>query len=101
MRIASAPQMPGAHAVRDEGGPRRRCGVACAFTIFVSLLAIGAGIAGLMSPPFARNPELSALVVDRRGHLLRPFATAEGRWRLPVKVADVDPRLLAALIAYE
>lgn len=45
----------------------------------------------------ARSP----IVVDRDGRLLRPFATSEGRWRLPVDVADVDPRYLAMLIAYE
>lgn len=43
----------------------------------------------------------STIVVDREGRLLRPFATPEGRWRLPVEVADVDPRYLAMLTAYE
>ena len=35
------------------------------------------------------------------GRLLRPFATPDGRWRLPVETADVDPRYLAMLKAYE
>ncbi len=43
----------------------------------------------------------STVVVDREGRLLRPFATGDGRWRLPVAVADVDPNLLALLKAYE
>ncbi|WP_210497021.1 penicillin-binding protein 1C [Microvirga antarctica] len=43
----------------------------------------------------------STIVTDREGHLLRPFATPEGRWRLPVEVADVDPRYLSMLKAYE
>ena len=42
----------------------------------------------------ARSP----IVVDRDGRLLRPFSTPEGRWRLPVDVADVDPRYLAMLV---
>ena len=43
----------------------------------------------------------STVVLDRDGRLLRPFATADGRWRLPVAAADVDPRFLAMLKAYE
>ncbi|MGP9819926.1 penicillin-binding protein 1C [Salinarimonas sp. NSM] len=43
----------------------------------------------------------SVLVLDRGGALLRPYATPEGRWRLPVGVADVDPTYLAMLLAYE
>ncbi|MCL6441419.1 MAG: transglycosylase domain-containing protein, partial [Thermoleophilum sp.] len=33
--------------------------------------------------------------------LLRPYATPDGRWRLPATVQDVDPRYLDLLIAYE
>ncbi|HEU4517457.1 MAG TPA: transglycosylase domain-containing protein, partial [Steroidobacteraceae bacterium] len=43
----------------------------------------------------------STIVTDRNGQLLRPFATDEGRWRLPVASTDVDPRFLAMLKAYE
>jgi penicillin-binding protein 1C len=43
----------------------------------------------------------SVVVLDRDGRLLRAFTTAAGRWRLPVDVADVDPRLLQMLVAYE
>ena len=43
----------------------------------------------------------STVVLDRDGRLLRPFATPEGRWRLPVETGDVDPRYLAMLKAYE
>ncbi len=44
---------------------------------------------------------VSTEVVDRDGQLLRPFATAEGRWRLPIKLADVDPQFLKMLITFE
>ena len=40
-------------------------------------------------------------MVDRDGRLLRPYATSEGRWRLPARPDGVDPRYLALLIAYE
>ncbi|MEJ1161651.1 penicillin-binding protein 1C [Prosthecomicrobium sp. N25] len=43
----------------------------------------------------------STIVVDRDGNLLRPFTTEDGRWRLPLEPADVDPAYLAMLFAYE
>ncbi|MBN9455410.1 MAG: penicillin-binding protein 1C [Bosea sp.] len=43
----------------------------------------------------------STVVLDREGKLLRPFLTADGRWKLPVTSDDVDPRYLAMLKAYE
>ena len=43
----------------------------------------------------------SPVAVDRNGVLLRAFTTPDGRWRLPVTAADVDPRFIAMLIAYE
>jgi penicillin-binding protein 1C len=43
----------------------------------------------------------STIAVDREGHLLRAFTTEDGRWRLPIKVADVDPRFFRLLFAYE
>ncbi|MDP4004091.1 penicillin-binding protein 1C [Methylobacterium sp. NEAU K] len=43
----------------------------------------------------------STVVLDRSDALLRPFATADGRWRLPVTAASVDPRYRAMLLAYE
>src|SRR5215212_4691664 len=45
--------------------------------------------------------ERSTVVLDRDGRLLRPFATPDGHWRLPVATGDVDPRYLAMLKAYE
>jgi penicillin-binding protein 1C len=35
------------------------------------------------------------------GVLLRPFAITDGRWRLPAKLADVDPLFIDTLLAYE
>ncbi len=40
-------------------------------------------------------------MLDREGRLLRAYATADGRWRLPATVDDVDPRFLRLLLAYE
>ena len=51
--------------------------------------------------PLGEGLEFSTLVVDREGRLLRPFATIEGRWRLPVRPDGIDPRYLDVLIGYE
>jgi penicillin-binding protein 1C len=40
-------------------------------------------------------------VADRDGRLLRAYATSEGRWRLPARIADVDPKFFDLLLAYE
>jgi penicillin-binding protein 1C len=52
-------------------------------------------------PPLGKSLAYSTLVVDRDGRLLRPFATGDGRWRLPARADDVDPRYLDVLFAYE
>jgi penicillin-binding protein 1C len=47
------------------------------------------------------SPETGTVVLDRNGVLLRPFAVSDGRWRLPVTLAEVDPLFIQILIAYE
>jgi penicillin-binding protein 1C len=81
-----------------------------------ALFTAGAALAGLcLSVGFGLNHLIASLgpldlsvaekrstvVLDREGRLLRPFATEDGRWRLPVATEDVDPRFLAMLKAYE
>src|SRR5262249_9694576 len=51
--------------------------------------------------PSMADVGLSTQVLDRNGRLLRAYATPEGRWRLPATVANVDPRFLDMLQAYE
>ncbi len=43
----------------------------------------------------------STVALDRNGVLLRAFVTPGGRWRLPAKKADVDPRFFTLLESYE
>ncbi len=52
-------------------------------------------------PDMARYQALSPEVVARDGTLLRPFLSKDGYWRLKTNVADVDPRYLTLLKAYE
>jgi penicillin-binding protein 1C len=52
-------------------------------------------------PDLGRYERASVTVTDRDGAILRAFETADGAWRLPTTAADVDPRYLALLRAYE
>jgi penicillin-binding protein 1C len=51
--------------------------------------------------PLTRAEAVSVTVLDRNERLLRAYTAADGRWRLPLDVKDVDPRYLAMLIAFE
>jgi len=63
--------------------------------------AIGIAVWQMGPPPLASADQMSAIVLDRHGQLLRAFTTEEGRWRLPVEPAEVDPRYIAMLLAFE
>ncbi|MGL4590362.1 MAG: hypothetical protein ACRCVZ_00865, partial [Aestuariivirga sp.] len=54
--------------------------------------AVALPLQRLGPPPLGKDIAYSTLVVDRNGHLLRPFITKGGYWRLPVTVAEVDRR---------
>jgi penicillin-binding protein 1C len=58
-------------------------------------------IVSLGPAPLGRDLAFSTLVLDRDGRLLRPYATPQGRWRLATTRADVDPRFVKMLLAYE
>jgi penicillin-binding protein 1C len=73
----------------------------------MSLLAGGA-YAGLRIAAASMDPvsleaanQVSVTVLDRDGKLLRPFTTADGRWRLPLEPSEVDPRYFSILMAFE
>jgi penicillin-binding protein 1C len=67
----------------------------------VLTLVAGCWIAALGPAPLGRDLDVSHAVLDREGRLLRAYATPDGRWRLPAKPDDVDPRFLKILFAYE
>jgi penicillin-binding protein 1C len=70
--------------------------------VLVAIVAtIGTYVAALGPPPLGQGIATSTIVLDREDRLLRAYATAEGRWRLPADVSDVDPRFLNVLMAYE
>ncbi len=52
--------------------------------------------------PLAQARQISTTIVDRNGKLLRAYAMADGRWRLPVDAkTGIDPGYLKLLLAYE
>jgi penicillin-binding protein 1C len=68
----------------------------------ISIAAAGAGwIVSLGPAPRGTDLAFSTQVLDRSGRLLRAYTTLDGRWRLPAEVADVDPRFVDMLLAYE
>ncbi len=91
-----------APSVAAPGKGRWRSAVAA---VLVGLISIVVGalawVASLGPAPLGKDLAFSTVVVDRDGRLLRPFALSDGRWRLPVRTEDVDPRFLAALLGYE
>jgi penicillin-binding protein 1C len=74
---------------------------AVGFTLLIAVAIVTAWIVSLGRAPIGEGLEFSTLVVDREGRLLRPYATPEGRWRLPATVDSVDPRFFKLLFAYE
>jgi penicillin-binding protein 1C len=83
----------------------RRIKLAAAVTAAAGLILTGALAAWAVSLgplPLAQAEQVSTTVVDRNGKLLRAYAMADGRWRLPVDAkAAVDPGYIKLLLAYE
>jgi penicillin-binding protein 1C len=70
--------------------------------ILISTLALGAWVVSLGPLPLAQARQVSTTIVDRNGKLLRAYAMADGRWRLPVDAKTaVNPGYLKLLLAYE
>jgi penicillin-binding protein 1C len=88
-----------------DGGKKRRLRRVVAAAALGVVLATGAFTAWVISLgplPFEQARQISTTIVDRNGKLLRAYAMADGRWRLPVDArTGVDPSYLKLLLAYE
>ncbi len=81
---------------------RRRLIFACTGAAAMAAALGGLGWVHSLGPvPRGEALEYSTLVVDREDRLLRPYATPDGRWRVPATLAHVDPRYVEMLLAYE
>ena len=78
---------------------QRWIGVTAA-AVVVAAVAIVA-LDRLFPPNLQRLNRQSTLVLDRDGNLLQAFTAADGAWRLPVSIDEVDPGYLRMLVAYE
>jgi penicillin-binding protein 1C len=101
--MTAAPGSPLARGqTRNGKRPTARVMLAVATLVCIGAIAVSVWwIITLGPPPLGKDLTFSTQVVDRHGKLLRAYATGEGRWRLPAKVADVDPRFFDVLFAYE
>jgi penicillin-binding protein 1C len=85
-------------------GKRRTLWLAAAVAVAILFIsgAFATWVISLGPLPLAQAREVSTTVVDRNGKLLRAYAMADGRWRLPVDASTgVDPGYLKLLLAYE
>jgi penicillin-binding protein 1C len=85
----------------DGIGKRRTLWVAVT-SFAIICFVMGAWVISLGPLPLAQASEVSTTILDRNGKLLRAYAMADGRWRLPVDArTGVDPGYLKLLCAYE
>src|ERR1700692_2928195 len=91
-----------ASVIRPVGCVRRTGLMALAAVGLTVGAMVTAWVASLGPLPLQEAREVSTTIVDRHGKLLRAYAMADGRWRLPVNSpSDVDPTYLKLLFAYE
>ena len=78
-----------------------------ATALAVVALIAGGTVVGLehldrkFPPPEILEQNNSVQILDRADRPLHIFTNAEGRWRLPTKITEVDPEYLRLLLAYE
>jgi penicillin-binding protein 1C len=90
---------PGHDGVRGRG---LRALSALAITLILAIVGFVAWVYSLGPLPLDEARQVSTTIVDRNGKLLRAYAMADGRWRLPVDAkTSVDPTYLKLLLAYE
>ena len=81
------------------GGRLRGAALGCAVAAGLGWLALEFWTRTADLPSLA--PAVSTVVLDREGRLLRVHPVEDGRWRLPVRVDEVDPRYVELLLSHE
>jgi penicillin-binding protein 1C len=94
--------------MRDATPPKprwrrtRKAAAISAVAGLVATVAFATWVVSLGPLPLEEARQVSTSIIDRNGKLLRAYAMADGRWRLPVNAKTaVDPRYLQLLLAYE
>jgi penicillin-binding protein 1C len=84
------------------GGGKPRVLIMLAALCVSVVVATGIWVVSLGPLPLEQAKQVSTTIVDRNGKLLRAYAIADGRWRLPADArTGVDPGYLKLLLAYE
>jgi penicillin-binding protein 1C len=91
---STVPPLP--RAGQDRGGGWRWL-----FVLALAVTSLALGYLLLPLPSLDRGQRLSTLVLARDGSILRGFLSADGKWRLPTSVDQVDPLYRRILIAAE
>src|SRR5664279_152396 len=96
--VATSEGVDGRDKPGHDGVGKRRiariAGIIFAFAFF-AIAAFSAWVISLGRLPLAQTRQVSTTIVDRNGKLLRAYAMADGRWRLPVDAkTEVDPGYL-------
>src|SRR5713101_708970 len=89
----TAPLKTGSPPSRGRAGNKAhsRSRIILLAACLVCVSAIGGAawwIASLGPAPLGNDIAFSTRVLDHDGRLLRAYATGEGRWRLPARIAD-------------
>ncbi|MDZ4366250.1 MAG: penicillin-binding protein 1C [Afipia sp.] len=92
---------PGHDGVKNKRRLFRKFAIAAVVSVAFGVIAGALWIASLPPLPFEDARKVSTTILDRNGKLLRAFAMADGRWRLPAHTKDVDPGYLNLLLNYE
>ena len=102
LRQDPAPTLPRKQGRESEAKPRTGGGYTrIGLVALVALAAMTMIYFALPGPALERSRNLSGLVLARDGSILRGFLSGDGKWRLPVSAADVDPLYRRMLIAAE
>ena len=106
MQLVATQFLPPSSGGRVWERSERGSGKPVSFWIIIACLLLTVAWAGLnrwieTTPIPNLKPETSDVALDHDGHLLRAWQVADGRWRLPVTVEQVDRGYIALLIAYE
>jgi penicillin-binding protein 1C len=104
--LASGEDVDGRDKPGHDGAGGGRRGIRFVVIAIAALCIIGVAFAAwavsLGPLPLQQARQVSTTIIDRNGKLLRAYAMADGRWRLPVDARkDVDPTYLKLLLAYE
>src|SRR6516164_1984772 len=99
-KVVDARVKPGHDGVRRRRA-KRIAAIAAALLVITTAAFIG-WVVSLGPLPLDKARAVSTTIIDRNGKLLRAYAMADGRWRLPVDAKkDVDPTYLNLLLGYE